>query len=924
GPRIGELDEEMVYEARRGETFTLGASTWRIEAITRDRVIVSAAPGEAGKTPFWRGDGPGRPLELGRALGRFTREIAESSRGDALSRLTEESRLDPESAAHLVEYLEEQKAEGGSIPTDRNIVIERFRDELGDWRVAILSPFGARVHGPWALAVGNVLSAHAGYEVETTYNDDGIMLRFADVEALPGRELLIPVAEEVEDRVVQELSGSALFASVFRESAARALLLPRRGPERRTPLWQQRLRAKNLLAAVRRYPSFPIVLETYRHCLKDVFDLPALREILAGIARGEIHVREAATSSPSPFARSLTFAYVASYLYEQDAPAAEKRAHALSLDRGLLREILGETELREVLDAEAIVEVECELSGRASGWQARNADELEDLLRRVGDLSLPEIRERSTEEPASWIAKLADESRLAEIKIEKEPRFIAVSDLPLYRDCDGVDDLVLRFARTHGPFQTEDAAARFGLPAARIEPVLERLESEGRLVRGAIRPSGTELDWCEADVLRRLKRRTMEKLRKEASPVEPAVLARFLPAWQGLGDRGRGLKRLEEVLVQLEGVALPWSSLAETILPARIEDFRIEMLDMLSASGAIVWAGEGALGSRDGRIAFYRRERAPLLLPQPASLEPRSELEARILERLTRRGASFGIELAPREDDLSMEALERVLLELMWEGRVTNDTFFPLRSLGKTRSRRGRRPPNAKYAGGRWSLVEGLLDPSVSETERAHARVTMLLERYGLVSRAAAQFEEIPGGYGSMYPVLREMEERGRLRRGHFVEGLAGSQFALAGAVERLRAHRHDAPAETRALAAVDPANPYGAILPWPETPRAARPRRVPGSWVILHDGRLALYMEKGGRSLLTFGPFEEPEVARLTLAALMRLPRRRPQRLRIAAIDERPPTESPFKGLFLDLGFFAEASTMVYAEHPERPQGAP
>ena len=352
-----------------------------------------------------------------------------------------------------------------------------------------------------------------------------------------------------------------------------------------------------------------------------------------------------------------------------------------------------------------------------------------------------------------------------------------------------------------------------------------------------------------------------------------------------------------------------------------VEGLRIEMLDMLSASGAIVWAGRGALGSRDGRISFYRRERAPLLLPPAPSLEPRSELEARILERLSRRGASFAIELAPAEDDLSMEALERVLLELMWEGRITNDTFFPLRSLGKTRARRGRRPPNAKYAGGRWSLVETLLDPSVSDTERAHARVTTLLERYGLVSRAAAQFEEIPGGYGSIYPVLREMEERGRLRRGHFVEGLAGSQFALAGAVERMRAHRQDAPAETRALAAVDPANPYGSILPWPESRRAARPRRVPGSWVILHHGRLALYMEKGGRSLLTFAPFEEPEVARQTLETLMRLPRRRPQRLRIAAIDERPPMESPFAGLFLDLGFFAEASTMVYAEHPERPR---
>jgi len=919
GPRIGELDEEMVYEARRGETFTLGASTYRIEAITRDRVIVSAAPGEPGKTPFWRGDGPGRPLELGRALGRFTREISEMNREEALSRLTRQSRLDPDSASHLLTYLEEQREHGGSIPTDRNVVIERFRDELGDWRIAILSPFGARVHAPWALAVQNALSAHAGFEVETTYSDDGIMLRFADVDSLPGADLLIPAAEEVEDRVVEELAGSALFASVFRESAARALLLPRRGPSLRTPLWQQRLRAKNLLAAVRRYPSFPIVLESYRHCLKDVFDLPALREILSGIGRREIQVSEVATPSPSPFARSLTFAYVASYLYEQDAPAAERRAHALSLDRGLLRELLGETELREVLDAEAVAEVEAELSGLAPGWQARSADELEDLLRRVGDLAPAEIGKRATEDPAPWIEKLSEEKRAVAISLAGEDRYIAVSDAPRYRGFEGLEDLLLRYARSHGPFPTEDAASRFGLPPERIGPILERLESDGRLIRGEIRPSGESPEWCEVDVLRRLKRRTLEKLRKQAAPVEPAVLGRFLPAWQGL-EGGRGLARLEEALLRLEGMPLPWSSLTETILPQRVEDFRIEMLDMLSASGAIVWVGQGALGNRDGHIVFYRRERAPLLLVPPASFEPRSALEARILEHLARRGASFEIELAPREDELSLRALEETLLGLMWEGRITNDTFFPLRNLGKSRSRRGplgRRPSVPKYAGGRWSLVEGLFDPSISDTERAHARVMMLLERYGLASRAAAQFEEIPGGYASIYPVLREMEERGRLRRGHFVEGLAGSQFALAGAVERLRAHRDIPERETRALLAVDPANPYGSILPWPEAEHGARPRRVPGAWVILHRGELALYMEKGGRTLLTFGPFSVPDVARTVLETLMHLPRRRPHRLRIAAIDDQPPVEGPYFELLRELGFFREASTMVYAEHP-------
>jgi ATP-dependent Lhr-like helicase len=916
GPRIGELDEEMVYEARRGETFYLGASTWRIEAITRDRVVVSPAPGEPGKTPFWRGDGPGRPLELGRALGRFTREIATLSRAEAISRLVDRSRLDTDSATHLLGYLDEQREQGGSIPTDENLVIERFRDELGDWRIAILSPFGARVHGPWALAVQNALAARSGFEVETTYSDDGIMLRFPDADALPGADLLIPAAEEVEDRVVEELSGSALFASTFRESAARALLLPRRSPDRRAPLWQQRLRAKNLLAAVSRYPSFPIVLESYRHCLQDVFDLPALREILSGIARGEIQVSEVSTPSPSPFARSLTFAYVASYLYEQDAPAAERRAHALSLDRGLLREILGETDLRQVLDPDAVAEVEAELEGLAPGWQARNADELEDLLRRVGALSLSEIRERSTDDPVPWIAKLLDEDRAARITVAGEERFAAAADLPHYRELEGLEELLLRYARRRGPFRTEEAADRFGVSLARVEPILKRLESEGRLTRA-------EREWYDVEVLRRLKRRTMEKLRKEAAPVEPAALGRFFPAWQGLVDRGRGIARLEETLVRLEGLPLPWSSLVEHILPGRVEDFRIEMLDMVSASGAFVWVGRGALGPRDGRVAFYRRERAALLLGMPPPYVPRSELEARILETLARRGASFEVELAPREGALSISPLRETLLPLMWEGRITNDTFFPLRRLGKTEKRTGRsrpRPAPPKFAGGRWSLVEGLLDPTISETERAHARVTMLLDRYGLVSRAVAQFEEIPAGYASIYPVLREMEERGRLRRGHFVEGLPGSQFALPGAVERLRAHRGHSDRtdeEIRTLLAVDPANPYGSVLPWPESHRGGNPRRVPGAWVLLHRGALALFLEKGGRTLLTFSPLSDPDVARAVLGALRHLPRRRPQRLRIASIDDQPPAASPYFELLSELGFFREASSMVYAEYP-------
>jgi ATP-dependent Lhr-like helicase len=913
GPRIGELDEEMVYESRPGETFYLGASTWRVEAITRDRVIVSPAPGEPGKNPFWRGDGPGRPIELGRAIGTFVRELGEKDPDDAIGWLVRNTPLDENAARNLWGYLDEQREHTGSLPTDRSITVERFRDELGSFRIVILTPFGARIHTPWALAVQNALSRRAGFDVETMATDDGIALRFEDVDEIPGLELLIPGVEEVEDRVVEELSGSALFAGAFREAAARALLLPRRSPNRRTPLWQQRLRAKTLLAAVRRYPSFPIVLEAYRHCLKDVFDLESLRDVLGRIENREIRVHEVETASPCPFARSLTFAYVANYLYEGDAPPAERRAQALALDRGLLRELLGESELRELIDETALAEVEAELQGRAAGWRARNADELEDLLRRNGDLSEKEIRERSDADPGSWLRALEEERRIARVSVSGEPRFIAAKDEVRYGAAEppAIENLVLRYARTHGPFLTEDVSHRFGLSEETLEPLLQRLEAEGELTRGEIRPQGEVPEWCHPDVLRRLKRRSLEKLRKEAAPLEPSVFARFLPRWQGVSPDRRGLEQLEEAVSSLEGLPLPWSSLVEAILPQRVADFRPEMLDLLTASGAIVWMGAGALGQKDGRVVLYRRARASLLIPPPEPYEVRGELEAKVLDRLKERGASFEVELGP-------SSYAETLTDLMWAGQITNDTFSPLRNLGKSKRRPGR-AGNPRLAQGRWSLVSSLRDDSRSETERAHARVTMLLDRYGVVSRAAARFENLPGGYASIYPLLREMEERGRLRRGHFVEGLDGSQFALAGALDRLRVFRKESEGEEiRALLAVDPANPYGAILPWPGgASDKSRPRRAPGAWVVLNRGELVLFLEKGGRSLLTFGRFSEPAVARAGIEALKTLPRRRPQRIRIASIDDEPPSRSPARELLRELGFFDDAQSMVYAEHP-------
>ena len=686
------------------------------------------------------------------------------------------------------------------------------------------------------------------------------------------------------------------------------------------------------------------MLETYRQCLKDVFDVPALNDVLRSVASREVRVSDVETATASPFARSLTFAYVANYLYERDAPLAERKAQALTLDRNLLRELLGEAELRELIDAEVLDDVEAELAGLADGWKARSADELEDLLRRVGDLNQAEIDVRTTEDATPWLDKLDIERRAVRVRIAHENRYIAVTDAARYRDALGVvppaglpsnlleptesslEGIVRRFARTHGPFLTEALTERWALLPSQLEAVLELLERDGHLVRGEIRPLGVRPEWCDPEVLRRLKRRTLAKLRKEVAPVEASVLGRFLPEWHGVHKSSSGRLRLEETLAQLEGLPLPWSSLLDVILPQRVKDFRPEMLDILSASGAVVWVGVGALGSSDGRVALYRRDRAPILLPTRDAYEPQSDLEAKILNHLNERGASFTLEFAPKTGELSVSELEGALLDLVWAGQITNDTFSPLRSLSK-RTRRRRQGEHVSYAGGRWSLVAGLIDESVSDTERAHARVTMLLERYGIVSRTAALFEDLDGGYKVIYPLLREMEERGRLRRGHFVEGLSGSQFALPGAIERLRAvrdqltHEKSPPneVEVEAYLAVDPANPYGSILPWPQpaTERRARPRRVPGAWVLLYKGRLVLYMEKGGRTLLTFGDLTEPGVVKAAFRKLTTLPRRRPNRLRIEVIDDDVPTKSPHKTLLSELGFFPDVTSMVYAETP-------
>jgi ATP-dependent Lhr-like helicase len=941
GPRIGELDEEMVHESRVGETFLLGASSWRILEITRDRVIVAPAPGEPGKMPFWRGEGPGRPIELGRALGRFVRELGARDEATAVAWLRAEHQLDERAAKNLWRYVAAQREATGTLPTDREITIETFRDELGDFRVCILSPFGARVHAPWALALEARLGTAAGVEIETLYSDDGIVLRFADADEPPAAGKLVPEPEEIEDLLVGQLARSALFATHFRENAARALLLPRRRPNARSPLWAQRLRAQALLAAALRHPRFPIVLETYRECLQDVFDVPALVELLDAVRRREVRVVAAETASASPFARSLAFAYVAAYMYEGDAPLAERRAQALALDRGLLRELLGQDELAGLLDPAALDGVEADLQATEPERRVRHADAAHDLLRRVGDLSEDELAARAESDPRPWLAALAASHRAARVRVAGESRWIAAEDVARYRDALGVapapgtpeallgptsepvDTLIARWARTHGPFAAAVVAARFGMEPAAVEAVLRRLEAAGQVVLGHFRP-GAPPEWCDAEVMRLIRRRTLARLRAEVAPVEAAALANFLPSWQGVGEMRGGAAPLREAVERLEGLFLPFSDLEQAILPVRVRDFAPAMLDELGALGELCWIGSGAPGGQDGRVALFRRDRVRFLHDPPGAEPALPPPQAALLATLEAQGASFFAQLAPVLPGASSAEVLDALWDLVWAGLVTNDTFQSLRAVSALSRARTAGRHLAAQAAGRWSPVSSLLRPAPTETEKAHARARVLLERYGVVSREAVAAESWAGGFAAVAPVLRALEEAGKIRRGHFVESLTGAQFAHPGAVERLRAARQAQPGrEVVALAAVDPANPYGSLLPWPTSENgdtgadadAAPPRRAPGARIVLVNGQPALFVERGGHRLRVLGGAGDDDETLAAAVGALRAgaaagQRRRP--LRVERVNGVPSLKSALVPGLRRAGFRLEPGALV------------
>jgi ATP-dependent Lhr-like helicase len=1048
--RVGELDEEMVYESRVGDVFVLGASSWRIEDITPDRVLVLPAPGQPGKLPFWHGDTLGRPAELGRAIGAAVRSLVRLPAEKAISSLRAAG-LDELAAQNLVRYLEDQRQATGHVPDDRTLVVERFRDELGDWRVVLHSPYGDRVHAPWALAItARLRERYGGMDVQALHTDDGIIIRVPDSDEPPPAGIALISPEDVSDIITAEVGGSALFASRFRECASRALLLPRRQPGRRTPLWQQRQRSAQLLEIAAQYPGFPIVLETVRECLQDVFDVPALVSLLEDLAARRVRVVEVDTPTPSPFGKSLLFRYVGAFMYEGDSPLAERRAQALALDPSLLAELLGVEGLRELLDPAVLAETEADLQHLSPGRRCRDAEAVFDLLRTSGPLTAAEVAARceSPSEADVWVGRLATARRVIAVRVAGQPMWAAIEDAGRLRDALGValpvgipeafteplpdplGDLVVRWARGHGPFWAGQLASRYGLGVAVVTMTLRRLAADGRVVEGeftAGRAAGAGASgsqWCDAEVLRLLRRRCLARLRKEVEPVPPEALGRFLPAWHGIepfeapgaaaggegrtGGRRSGRRRhadagaVLEAVERLAGAPVPASALETLVLPGRVPGYSPAMLDELTSAGEVVWAGAGSAGSGDGWLVLTPAESAPLLLAAPEELTM-TPLHESVLAALDGGGGLFFRAISDRvagvagghpPDDGDLVS---ALWDLVWAGLVTNDTLAPLRvllsgggqprraSAGSPRGGPGGVEPGLAigpgsgaasrltntplgsgaarggpggvfnprpagrgygragygrpgYAGGsrraampsrtgppsvtgRWSVLTeragvpgggdlpgGAEGTDGAVTLRAHALALTLLERHGIVTRGAVAAERVPGGFSAVYPVLRAMEETGQCRRGYFVEGLGAAQFALPGAVDRMRAMAGDlvasgaaalepappgapdpsewetpgdwnVPAQSRGpgdpagwsqpagprapsvrpvvLAAADPAQPYGAALPWPQRPDDSatghKPGRKAGALVLLANGTLVLYVERGGKTLLSW-----------------------------------------------------------------------
>ena len=931
GRRVGELDEEMVYESRRGEVFMLGASSWRIEDITLDRVVVSPAPGEPGKMPFWHGDKPGRPLELGRAIGVATRELSSSEHDVAVGRLRTEFGLDELAAENLTAYLEDQREATGAVPDDRTIVVERFPDEIGDWRVCLLSPFGERVHAPWAMAIEGRLAERYGLDVQVLWSDDGIAIRLPESEErIPVEDLLFD-PDEIEELVVARLPGTALFTTMFREAAARALLLPRRTPGRRTPLWQQRQRGADLLEVASRHPTFPILLEATREVLRDVFDVPGLKEVLGDVRARRIHVVPVDTTRSSPFAQSLLFRWVSVYMYEADAPHGRAaRGRALARPRAPARAARRRGPARADRPGRARrTRARAAAPGRGPpraqrrrrprpAPAARRPDRRGDLgaLERRPDRLGRRSRTRRARDPPPGRRAGAVRRRRGRGAVPGRARGVAPA-----RRADGVHRADARAARGSGRAVRADPRTvrdrRRGGTVRRRARIASPARSPRSSRRGAwsgasSAPAGSNASGATPTCCARSAGVRWPRCARRSSRSRRRRSGGSLPEWQAV----------DRAAARPDGARRRDRAAAGRLDPG---------LDRRVRGPAFARAGvppgrpRRALRERrrrvDGRRRHRRRrrsDRARVPRDAPARRARRSPRPRRRARSTTRSASTCanaaprsGPSCSPRPASPTNAIVLSALWDLVWAGEITNDTIAPMRAFlirrpakaaragGKPRPGALRRagPP---AAAGRWSLVRTLLEPEPSPTEAAHARAMQLLERHGVLTREAVLAEGAPGGFAGVYAVLRALEESGKVRRGYFVDGLGAAQFALPGAVERIRDLREAArESSVVALAAADPAQPYGAALPWPQN--AGRPSRTAGAYVVLADGEPAAFLERGARTLLTFAAGGDGEWID-ALASLVKDGRLR--RIELSRIDGEPAGGSAFAEDLRTAGF--------------------
>jgi len=1022
--RVGELDEEFVFETRVGDVFLLGSNTWRVLDITDDRVIVGDASGAVPRMPFWNGDYPGRPYELGQRIGRFRGEVSEriarpGAQLDELVRwLRRDYALDENSANNLLEHVRRQLDALGTMSSDTTIVAELFHDALGEPRLVIHSPFGGRVNGAWAIVLRSALQERTGVEVEMQAKDDGMIFRFPSLEGLPPVDILQSMTPtEARERLLRDLPNSAAFGAQFRMNAGRALLLPRAHGHRRTPFWLQRLKAKDLLAVVRQFKDFPIVAETYRDCLRDVFDLPHLEEVLEAIQQGSIRVTAIETAVPSPVAADLLFGFMEQYLYEWDAPKAERQLQTLAVRRDMLEDLLGSgVELSELLRPEAVSEVVGQSRHTASGYQARSVEELAVFLEELGDLTEAEIAAvcvlpqeaadkraglAGNPQAAAWLRQLADTGRVVKIAVPTrggpEERWLAgelageyvpdragagaaatsASDSPL----PNPEAVLRRYLRSAGPITRQTILDRYAFPEEWLEDALTRLVAARVVLKGHFTPGGRAgacpppcEEYCDPGLLEQIHRRSLGLLRKEVQPVSLSRYADFLTHWQHMrkNEQLLGQDGLRMVMQQLRGVAVPGVTWERDVLPLRLAGYDPEDLDDLCQTGELVWAGQGR-DPRRARFRFLPRGEGGLFLGEPDQ-SGLSETGQLVYEQLKSEGASFTTDLAVGTG-LKPPALEAALVELVMCWLATNDTLGAMRYLAESGRKPGtpepasqapngnldaaRRPlssleaelaarlpqsrplsagryrgaqwrgakrrvaqrlragsPANDLAAGRWSLVHraGVLGRPLSPDERAGKLARILLERHGVVTRDAVEREELGADWPLLYAHLQRMEMRGEVRRGYFVAGLPGAQFALPDAVEKLRAAGQacsNGPGLV-VLNATDPANLYGSMEPAPLAgDDRLRFARLPSTHVVLSNGKPVLIAEDSGERLTAIVE-DGPELVKQAVSAYLDRPHA-PRHLVVSQWNGAAVLGGPGEALLQELGFYRSPAGMEW-----------